>query len=244
MLNILGTLIRFIPYLLYEWALRPLNFLAFRFNPPLYFKLASSEAKFLLACLGIKLSVQRREMIPKTDRAFLIASNHQSYLDIPILSSIVPTAFIQRPIPFIPGVSWHFGKLSLVIERENPISLFRAIKYITKVALEQKIPVAMFPESTRSVTGALGELRLGAAVIVKKLDLPVLPISIYNSRELLPKGSNRLKRGRVLVTINPMIEQDYIKNHSVEEINAEIRSRLQAGLDRLGDIKGKESARS
>jgi 1-acyl-sn-glycerol-3-phosphate acyltransferase len=163
----------------------------------------------------------------------MIAANHQSFLDIPIMVSVFSCAFIQRPIPYFPGLSWHFGKLSLVIDKDHPLSILKAIKYVKKATFGLGVPVALFPEGTRSVDGVLGEFNLGAATIAKTLNLAVLPVTIYNSRDVFPRGAINSRPGTVLVGLQPMIEEEYIKNHSPEEINREIRQRLQNGLDRL-----------
>jgi 1-acyl-sn-glycerol-3-phosphate acyltransferase len=189
--------------------------------------------KTFLFYLRIKLSIHGTELLPKPGSKFLIVANHQSFMDIFILESLIPCALIQRPVPYIPGFSWYFGKSSIIIDREHPLSILKTTRYVKKVAIEHGIPVAMFPESTRSVDGRLGDLRLGAAAIAKGLNLPILPLAIYNSREIMPKGAINPRPGTVLVSIQPLIEEGFIRSHTAEEINQEIRRRLQKGLDNL-----------
>ncbi len=230
---ILIASLKWLPMLLYLIITRPLHFYTYYFNRPAYFKVCSSWAKFHVFYFGIKLSIRGAELAPKPGRKFLIAANHQSYMDIPIMMSIFPCAFIQRSVPYFPGLSWHFGRMTLVIEKDKPFSIFKAIKYVKKVTVNLGIPTTLFPEGTRSIDGTLGELNIGAAAIAKTLNLPVLPITIYNSRDVFPKGAINTKPGTVLVGIQPMIEEDFIKNHSMEEIIKEIKQRLQEGLDSL-----------
>jgi len=107
--------------------------------------------------------------------------------------------------------------------------------------MKEGVPIAMFPEATRSEDGKLGVLRLGAATITKTLNLPVLPVVIYNSRDIMPRGVTNPRPGTVLVGIQPLIEEEFIRSHTAEEINQEIKQRLQNGLDNLAQ-KRQETA--
>ncbi len=237
--GILIASLKWLPMLLYLIIARPLHFYTYYFDRQAYFKAMRFYAKLHLSHFGIKLSIHGAELSPKPGRKFLIVANHQSYMDITIILSIFPCAFIQKRIPYFPGLSWHFGKMSLVIERDNPYSIIKTAKYVKKVTVNLGIPTTLFPEGTRLTDGTLGELNIGATAIAKILNLPVLPIVIYNSREIMPKGVTNPRPGTVLVGIQPMIEEDFIKNHSAEEINKEIKQRLQDGLDHFGRIKQK-----
>lgn len=231
--EILITVIKFIPLLFYLIITRPFYVYAYHFNKQTFYKACSFGLKFFLFILRIKLSIHGTELLPKPATRFLIVANHQSLMDVFILESILPSAFIQRPIHYIPGLSWFFGKSSLIVDRDHPLTILRVTRYAKKVTFEQGIPLAMFPESTRSVDGKLGNLRLGAAAIAKTLNLPVLPITIYNSQKILPKGAMNPRPGTVLVGIQPLVEEEFIKNHSTEDVNQEITQRLQNGLDNL-----------
>ncbi|MEE8637973.1 MAG: lysophospholipid acyltransferase family protein [Candidatus Margulisiibacteriota bacterium] len=235
--DILKAILQSIPFLFYLIITRPFYVYAYHFNRLTFFKACGFGLKLFLFYLRIKLSIYGTELFPKPGRKFLIVANHQSFIDIFIIESILPCAFIQRPVPYIPGFSWYFGKSSLIIDKESPLSILKAVRYAKQVAIDQGIPVALFPESTRSIDGRLGELQLGAATIAKTLNLPVLPVTIYNSKEIMPKGTIYAKPGVVLVAIQPLIEERFIKNHSVEELNHEIKQRIQKGLDYLGQVR-------
>ncbi|MEA3493549.1 MAG: lysophospholipid acyltransferase family protein [Candidatus Margulisiibacteriota bacterium] len=220
--------------IVYAYIARPYHLFVYYFDRRAYYRAIHSSSKFILFCLGIRVSLFDPKNIPKPGGAYLIAANHQSYMDSNILSSLIPCVFIQRPVSYLPGISWHFGKMSLIIKRDSPASIIKAVRYVKKVAIDQQTPVVMFPESTRSVDGSLGNLRLGVATIAKNLKIPILPITIFNSREVLAKGKAIHDAGAVYVAAQKPIDGNYVQNHSVEEITGEIRARLQAGLDSIG----------
>ena len=216
---------------------RPYHALLYYFNRQGYYHAAHLGFRFILFCVNVKVLLSGRENLPKPTKRYMIVANHQSYFDIHILSSILPCTFIQRPIPYIPGYFWHFGKLSLIIDRDSASSIMKAIRYVKKVVLTENTPVAMFPEATRSEDGSLSRFQLGAAVIAKKLGISILPISIFDSRFIMPKGSMFSSSADVHTSVQPLIDSDYIKNHSPEEITQEIKQRIEQGLNKLGQSK-------
>lgn len=241
LLEILITIVKFIPLWFYLIITRPFHVYTYYFNRLAYYKACNSAFKFFLFLLRVRLSIYGTELLPKAGNKFLIAANHQSFMDIFIVSSIFSCVFIQRPLPYIPGFSWHFGKMTLIIDKDHPLTILRATRYVKQVTIDEGIPVTLFPEATRSIDGRLGELQLGAAIIAKNLKLPVLPVTIYNSRDVLPKGAINPKPGTVLVGIQPLIEEEFIRSHSAEDINQKITQRLQKGLDNLSRVRQETS---
>ena len=222
--------------LIYMYYTRIFHFYTYYFKRERYFKAISNSARFYFPILGLKLSIHNQELIPPPSSCFLIVANHQSTLDIPILSATIPCAFIQRPVSFIPGISWHFGKLSLVIKRDNPISLIKSIKFVKELAASYHTPVALFPEGTRAKNRELGELHLGAAAIAKTAKLPILPITICNSSDFLPRGAIAVKPGTIYVVIHSPIAAEFIEGHSHAETTLLIKEKLQAGLDYYNNL--------
>jgi len=234
------SFIKYLPFIFCLILFRPFQVYLYYFEKKKYVQSCQCLAKFLLFICGIKLIISGKDLIAKLGERFIIISNHQSFIDIAIILSIYPATFIQRPVGYLPGVSWHFGKLSLIIDRDKPSSILRMIQFINNTTVDSGIPVAVFPESTRSIDGKLGNLHIGAAFTAKKLNLPVLPITIYNSREIMGRENINIKSGKVYVKISEMIDEDYIKNHPAKEINERFRQKLQSGLDYLSQCQ-KES---
>lgn len=56
--------------------------------------------------------------------------------------------------------------------------------------------VFLFPEGTRAMNGELGEFKLGAALLALGNDVPVVPVYLSGLREIRPKGSREVRRGR------------------------------------------------
>jgi len=108
-------------------------------------------SKLALALLGIRVQVARGERLHANRGGHLVVSNHLSYVDVLIISSLVPSVFItsvELKRTFLLGALAWFGGC-LFVERRKPSGLKREIKDIAHV-LGQGFPVVLFPEGTTS----------------------------------------------------------------------------------------------
>jgi len=114
----------------------------------LLIKIIGLYSKFVLKFLGIYVNVLGEY---NKDRNYLIVSNHLSYIDVLIIASHFPSAFVtsveMRDTPFL----GHIAKLGgcLFVERRSRANLSQEIKELTN-GLLSGINVAIFPEATSS----------------------------------------------------------------------------------------------
>ena len=142
-------------------------------------------------------AVEGLENIPK-DGAFLLASNHLSFLDPPALGCRMP-----RNLHYFARDSLFKGPLGMLIRALNSIPVNRSqldlatLRTVLKV-LKDGHPLLVFPEGTRSEDGSLGEGKKGVGMLVAKSQVPVLPARIFGSYEILGKGKSLPRIGRKL----------------------------------------------
>ncbi|MFH1145208.1 MAG: (d)CMP kinase [Candidatus Eisenbacteria bacterium] len=124
--------------------------------------------------------VAGRERLPKG--ACLLASNHKSYLDPPIVGSVGPgkVAFLAKEELFrLPGMGGVMRGLGAVAIRRG-----MADRRALKVALDllgRGMPVVVFPEGTRIRGPGLGEPHPGISLLARRSQLPVVPVRIWGS---------------------------------------------------------------
>lgn len=116
---------------------------------------------------------------------FLLASNHASFLDPPIVGSYFPrelTYFARKTL-----FQGRFGKLitdlnSIPIDRDgdSDLSAFRKVFSV----LKDGGALLVFPEGTRSKDGGLGRARSGVGMIACRARVPVLPVRLFGSYEI------------------------------------------------------------
>lgn len=132
-----------------------------------------------------------QENLPK-DGAFLIASNHASHLDPPVVGSFVPRqlCFFARKTLWKPGVaSWWLDEVGVIpVDRDGGQDV-AALKRVLR-ALKDNKGLILFPEGTRSPNGELQPPKPGVGFIVCKSQVPVVPARIFGSYEAFGKGSS------------------------------------------------------
>ncbi len=116
---------------------------------------------------------------------FLIASNHASHLDPPIVGAQVPRqmSFFARKTLWKPGIaSWWLDTVGTIPVDRDGGSDISAIRRVLR-SLEQGKPLILFPEGTRSPDGRLQTAKPGVGMIACKAQVPVLPARIFGSFE-------------------------------------------------------------
>ncbi len=76
----------------------------------------------------------------------------------------------------------------------------------------------MFPEGTRSPTGELQRFKKGAFVLALKAGVPVVPVAVVGSREVMPKGGWRVRPGRIRIRFGEAIPTDEYTMESRDEL--------------------------
>jgi len=156
--------------------------------------------------LGFRYRAIGAEHIPKTG-GLLIAANHASFLDIPLLGCGIPrrVAFLGRqdlfPIPGLNEILQWLGWIPIRHDRLDRTGFKRAIELIKKGQA-----VVIYPEGTRTRTGHLMPGKPGIGTIVAETGCAVLPAYISGTYEALPIHSWKLRFHPVQVTFGTPID--------------------------------------
>jgi 1-acyl-sn-glycerol-3-phosphate acyltransferase len=128
------------------------------------------------------------ENIPKTGGA-VIASNHISVLDPPVLGVALPRQvhFMAKQELFAnPVFAWVIKKLNAFPVHRGAADRVAIRKALS--LLEQQKLVGIFPEGTRSKTGVLGAAEPGVALIAAKAGAPIIPTAIFGTNQVGTHG--------------------------------------------------------
>jgi len=123
---------------------------------------------------------------------FIIAANHDSYLDAFIFGAALPFSGLMQ-LYFLgfegffrhPAVAW-WARCLRVIPVDLDAHLFRALQASAHV-LRQGHILCVFPEGGRSIDGTPQPFKRGAAILAKGLDVPIVPARIRGSFEAWPR---------------------------------------------------------
>lgn len=183
------------------------------------------------------LNVIGRDNVP-LEGGVILASNHISYLDPPLLASVLPRrpTFIARKGLFgIPLLGWYIKHYAFPVDREktHPSTIKEAVKRLKKGDL-----LAIFPEGRRSDTGKLQEGKRGVGIIAKLSSVVVVPALIKGSDKALPPGARFLKRSKVTVIFDKPFTPSVLHEgteHVSEGVTREIMDAISAVEKRYGD---------
>ena len=149
--------------------------------------------------------VEGREWLVGLPAPLLICPNHQSHLDIPIVRRSIGGRGRRRLAIAAADDYWFRRRLyRLVVSWFAAVSFRRAGSGAESIRVVEDLlasgwRVVIFPEGTRSRTGAIGPFKPGAGLIAVRTGVPVLPVRIEGLWEVLPPGARRPRRRPVRV---------------------------------------------
>jgi long-chain acyl-CoA synthetase len=162
------------------------------------------------------LSIKCKENIP-ANAPFIIAPNHESFLDGPIVTSglswnsIKDTYFYATEEHFNTAAKRSIaGQCNVILMQMS--NLKNSILHMAQVLRAGK-NLMIFPEGRRTNTGEMGEFKKTFAILSKELQIPILPVRITGAFEALPRHKSLPRPCKITVeylpVIQPKAEQSY-----------------------------------
>ncbi|MFH1442013.1 MAG: AMP-binding protein [Candidatus Omnitrophota bacterium] len=148
---------------------------------------------FIIFKIFWRLKIRGKDNLPAKG-AFLICSNHASYLDGFIVFTSLPfnkalNTFFLGTTRILEHSSVRWGaKIARLISIDPNLYLTKALQAVSFVLLQGKI-ACIFPEGRRSIDEKIGEFKKGVGILVKELDVPVVPVYIKGSHKAWPRGN-------------------------------------------------------
>ncbi|MBX3118079.1 MAG: 1-acyl-sn-glycerol-3-phosphate acyltransferase [Fimbriimonadaceae bacterium] len=144
-------------------------------------------------------TVRYKERVPKKG-AVIVAPNHVSYLDPPAVACAIPRmlSFMAKAELFkSKAFGWLISSLgSFPVKRGAGDR--EAIRLALQI-LEMEKAIIMFPEGTRGFGEYLGPFNKGVSLLARKTGAWVQPVGICGTFKRWPKGSKKMRFGRVKV---------------------------------------------
>ncbi|MEN8373907.1 MAG: lysophospholipid acyltransferase family protein [Gemmatimonadota bacterium] len=163
---------------------------------------ARTWSRWILKATGVRLTVHGLEHLV-LDRPQIVISNHQSWYDVFAISASMPKAFhfvAKKELERIPlfGRAWKVaGHISL--DRSDRQAAIRSLDAAAERMAREEAAVVIFPEGTRSPDGRMLPFKKGAFMLAKKSGVELLPAAVSGSREVMPKGTWRVRPHDVTV---------------------------------------------
>lgn len=161
----------------------------------------------VLAVCGVRVRVQGAENIGRSQR-YIYVSNHASAFDIPAVVVGIPDQIrivFKKELEKVPFFGWalKFGGY-ITIDRGRSVSAVRSLERAAK-KIRQGASVLLFAEGTRSKDGKLQPFKRGAFSLAARSRVPIIPVTINGSSQILPKHTLKLRPGTIHLVLGKPI---------------------------------------
>lgn len=179
---------------------------------------------------GVKAHAVGLERIDPA-RTYIFMSNHISNLDPPIQIPLIPrrtSVLVKKELFKLPifGEIMRMGSL-VPVDRGNRDAGISAVRDASKV-IRQGINMTVYVEGRRSFDGRLLPFKKGPFYLAEECKVPVVPITISGTEDVMPKARFGIQPGVVKVEFHAPIEPaDF---GSREDLMAKVRAAINSGL--------------
>lgn len=189
-------------------------------------------SKFNAMMVPMFVKVQGRKNIKK-NTSYIVISNHQSYFDVFLIYGWVGLDIkwvMKKELKKIPGLGFGSEKVGhIFLDRSNSRAAVESLVEAKK-KLINGVSVVIFPEGTRSPTGKMGNFKRGAFKLAIDLGLPILPVTVIGTKNILPANSSNLLPGRVKMIIHEPISIEGYNESNMPEIMDIVKQKIQTAL--------------
>jgi 1-acyl-sn-glycerol-3-phosphate acyltransferase len=167
-----------------------------------------------------RLRVEGREHLPR-ELPMVLVANHASHLDALALASVLPLRLNHRIFPVAAGDTFFRDTASAALASLflNVLPLARdgtggaPLRSLRERMLEEPCGYVLFPEGTRSRTGAMGPFRAGVGMLVAGTSVPVVPAWLEGAHAAWPPTARFPRARTVGLRLGPPLDFSAMENH-------------------------------
>jgi 1-acyl-sn-glycerol-3-phosphate acyltransferase len=186
-------------------------------------------ARTLLWFAGVRVEVEGLEKIDRQGH-YVFCGNHLSYMDTPVVLTHIPVQFrflAKSGLFQIPFLGTHLAHAGHVpVARDDPRGAVKTMTHAAEILHQRAVSLLIFPEGGRSADGQLQPFKEGAAYIAIRAQVPLVPIALVGTREVLAMGSAVFHRGAVRLRIGDPIPTKGLVLKDRERVTNEARERI------------------
>jgi 1-acyl-sn-glycerol-3-phosphate acyltransferase len=162
----------------------------------------------LYLAIAHRLEIRGRKNLPARS-PFVLVANHASHLDAIILGGILPLRFVGAVFPIAAGDTFFTKRASSIFATAfmNALPIWRkncgahSLEDLRERLLKGSSVYILFPEGTRTRTGAMASFKPGLGRLVAKTNVPIVPCYLRGTFEALPASRSFPRWERICVTI-------------------------------------------
>jgi 1-acyl-sn-glycerol-3-phosphate acyltransferase len=187
-------------------------------------------ASTLLLISMSPVEIVGREKLHEHETA-VYASNHLSYMDTPVLFAKLPFQFrilAKQSLWKVPFIGWYLNRSGQVpVDTKSSRSLVASLNRGV-ATLKQGLPLVLFPEGGRAATGRLQAMMSGCAYMAIKAQVPLVPLTLVGTYELLPIHVYALHPRPILIVVGDPIPTTGLTSRDADALTQRIYESISA----------------
>lgn len=175
----------------------------------------------ILKTTGVRVSVEGLDRI-KPGTTYIFVSNHQSIYDTPVVFASLPyqiRIIAKASLARFPVLGWHLKRGGhLFVDRRHPdragiLARWRAL-------VSEGLSLIIYAEGTRSSDGRVGRFKAGSFLLAIEAGLPIVPLAVIGTRQVMPKGRLRTEPADVRLIVHDPIQPPALDAPTVHDAKA------------------------
>jgi len=184
-------------------------------------KCARAWSWLILKTTGVRVTVEGLDRI-EPGKTYVFVSNHQSIYDTPVVFASLPyqlRIIAKESLARFPILGWHLKRgAHLFVDRRNPdrAGILRRWRGLVSEGLS----LIIYAEGTRSSDGHVARFKAGSFLLAIEAGLPVVPLAVIGTRQVMPKGRLRTEPAEVTLVVHDPIVPPPLDAPTIQDAKA------------------------
>jgi len=175
----------------------------------------------ILKTTGVRVAVDGLARIVP-GKTYVFVSNHQSIYDTPVIFWSLPyqlRIIAKESLARFPVLGWHLRRGGhLFVDRQRPdragiLKRWRAL-------VSEGLSLIIYAEGTRSSDGRVNRFKAGSFLLAIQAQLPIVPVAVINTRQVMPKGRLRTEPADVRLIVHDPIQPPALDDPTAQDAKA------------------------
>ena len=182
---------------------------------------ARAWSRLILRTTGVRVTVEGLDRVTP-GMTYVFVSNHQSIYDTPVIFASLPyqlRIIAKESLARFPVLGWHLKRGGhLFVDRARPdragiLARWRAL-------VSEGLSLIIYAEGTRSPDGHVQRFKAGSFMLAIEAQLPIVPVAVIGTRQVMPKGRLRTEPADVTLVIHDPIQPPAIEAPTAQDAKA------------------------
>ncbi|MGZ3537665.1 MAG: lysophospholipid acyltransferase family protein [Thermodesulfobacteriota bacterium] len=198
--------------------------------------------KTALLANHVKVKIEGTEHL-NGEGPYIFMSNHQSYYDVFALLGHLPYQFkwlVKKELFSIPFLGWTMAAVGYIsVDRGGTRDTVEAMNEAAQ-KIRDGMSVTIFPEGSRSPDGSIQPFKKGGFTLAIKSKVPIVPIAIDGSRDIMPKDKFTVTSGEIRILMDRPIETESYSLKDREVLMKRVRETICKNFKLLSEKQSEE----